>query len=380
KYFQQLKEIDAQDDIKRTRLVDDYKKQSAILRERELIAIKKGATGVDELEAIREERAQLDEGRSRALQDLSAQTNHAKELAEITLNTGVYQAKFNEEMQRSVSLAETLKNVFGEVGEKVGTLTVSLTEYGQQQKKNADAMASLKDQQIMAIALDDREKVAALDEEIAKQQTKSSDDELKNSAKVAGSIKNLFKEKTAAHKTFAALEKASHVARLIMSAKEIAVTIGQTVSFITQSFGRQAAAAAEAGVLGVKAVINSMSTLPPPFNFAAGAAMTALVASLLASIGQSFRGGGNRPSISTEDINKTQGSAMEYNQQGQLVQVRPGVLGDTSAKSDSVRKSISMIEKYTLEGMPINDAQLQYLKLIEKNTKAAAISIYGATG
>ena len=286
KYFQQLKEIDAQDDIKRTRLVDDYKKQSAILRERELIAIKKGATGVDELEAIREERAQLDEGRSRALQDLSAQTNHAKKLAEITLNTGVYQAKFNEEMQRSVSLAETLKNVFGQVGEKIGTLTVSLTEYGQQQKKTADAMASLEEKKTKATELGDKEKIAALDEEIAKQQTKSSEDEVKNSAKVAGSVKNLFKEKTAAHKTFAALEKGYHVARLIMSAKEIAVTIGQTVSFIAQSFGRQGAAAAEAGVLGVKAVINSMSTLPPPFNFAAGAAMTALVASLLASTGQ----------------------------------------------------------------------------------------------
>jgi hypothetical protein len=215
-------------------------------------------------------------------------------------------------------------------------------------------------------------------EEGTRLQKKAAQDELANNALTLNSTKKLFKEKTAAYKTFGAIEKAYHIARLIMSAKEIASQIAGTVSFITQSITRQGAAAAEAGVLGVKAVINAVSTLPPPFSFAAGAAMTALVGGLLAQIGKSFKGskGSNGPSV--EDVAKVQGTGQEYDSSGKLVTTGTGVYGDPTAVADSVKTGMDTLNKnfFGLLGSG-NSVVVKALKAIDTNTGNTVKALIG---
>ena len=215
-------------------------------------------------------------------------------------------------------------------------------------------------------------------EEGTRLQKKAAQDELANNALTLNSTKKLFKEKTAAYKAFGALEKAYHIARLIMSAKEIATQIASTVSFVTSSITRQTAAATEAGVLGVKAVINAVSTLPPPFSFAAGAAMTALVAGLLAQIGKSFKGGKGSSAPSAADVAKVQGTGQEYDASGKLVSTGTGVYGDPTAVADSVKTGMNTLNKnfFGLLGSG-NSVIVKALKAIDTNTGNTVKALIG---
>ncbi|NBW16382.1 MAG: hypothetical protein EBR82_51220, partial [Caulobacteraceae bacterium] len=340
-----------------------------------------GLTGLDLENAITKEQNRQNELLNQQLQQIEIERQKRTDLLKVQQDQVTAQERMNYFMNQANTIAATLSNNFGKGGEKIGQLVDTFAKITKSIDDSRGAQEAFNKRAEQMGDDSTLEQWTKLWEDKDRLEKKSAQDELDRNAMTLDSTKKLFKEKTGAYKAFGALEKAYHIARLIMSAKEIATQIANTVSFVTQSITRQGMAAAEAGVLGVKAVINAMSTLPPPFSFAAGAAMTALVAGILSGIGKSFRGGSkNYSAPNTEDQAKYANTSMGYDDQGKLVQVRRGVVGEPEKRSESVANSISILEKNSLDGILLNSKMLQALRSIDRNTRISSVALYASTG
>ena len=337
-----------------------------------------------------------------------------QEIEKLTIQeqTQLRQAKFNELLERTASIAEGLKGSFGSLGDRLGEFVTSLGAFTSTQTRNAETLAQsqglikqgLKERLEIEKELDvlsrkpgspeNREaiitaqtKLAAvksknkkLAEEDDKLRRKSLSEELAGAEKLAGNAKKLFKEKTAAHKAFHAVEKVIHIARLGMAAVQMAMDIKAAV-LSTSTTGIQVANdATKASSGGVTAVINAVKDLGFPLNLIAGAATIAFIASIL---GSAFGGKSKAPSTfipTAEQAQEVQGTAMGFDSQGNKVQVRRGVFGDTDAKSDSIRKGIETITKNSVIGLSYNNQMLETLRSIDRSIGSAARGLYSIPG
>ena len=163
--------------------------------------------------------------------------------------------------------------------------------------------------------------------------------ELNAAAEQAGAAKNLFAEKTFAYKAFAAVEKAIHVAKLAMMVQEMTISLA-TVGPVVAAEGAKSAAK------GIGAILSALNA-PFPINFVAGALMAAIVASLL---GGSSKKIAPVAGFSAKDVQETQGTGMSW-VNGKKVENGGGVFGDSSAKSESISKSLETIKATSVEGL-----------------------------
>ena len=288
-----------------------------------------------------------------------------RKILEINKQNAEQQAKYNELLASSANLADALKGVFGEVGEAVGGLVTSFTQFGIQTDKNARALDAINkkinEQQEYVDPADIKEK--------AKLEKKARDDELKGYAQMAGAAKKMFNEKTAAAKGFAIIEKALHLFRMASMVQEVGATLANTATKIAAHLG-------ESAVLGTKSILNALSYFPPPLNFAAAAATAAVVGKLLGNTISVDPGS----KIGAEQQQKVQGTAMGYNSQGELVQVREGVFGDTEAKSESIANSLEILRDNSIKGLSLNNKMLKALEKINEGIQTAAKNIYTVGG
>ena len=353
-------------------LIDLNNRQLSIDSKRGLIALLQ-KEGVDATGLVKE--ADREQALLNAQRDSILAGNEArKESVRLQAEQNIKLEQQNYFLEQASKLSNNLNENFGKTGARLGQAIDTLSKITQNIEAGRIAQESWNRR---AAEFGDFPPPEFI-EEGTRLQKKAAQDELDRNAMALNSTKKLFKEKTAAYKTFGALEKAYHITRLIMNAKDIAAQIAQTVSFVTSSITRQGAAAAEAGVLGVKAVINAMSVLPPPLNYAAGAAMTAIVAGLLAQIGKSFRGGGGSTGPSVADVVKVQGTGQEYDASGKLVNTGTGVYGDPTAVADSVKSSMDTLSKnfFGLLGSG-NSPVVKALKSIETNTGETVKALIG---
>ena len=352
-------------------LIDLNNKQLDIDSKRALIELLK-REGVDATGLVKE--ADREQALLNAQRDSILAGNEArKESVRLQAEQNIKLEQQNYFLEQASKLSNNLNENFGKTGARLGQAIDTLSKITQNIEAGRIAQESWNKR---AAEFGDFPPPEFI-EEGTRLQKKAAQDELDRNAMALNSTKKLFKEKTAAYKTFGALEKAYHITRLIMNAKDIAAQIAQTVSFVTSSITRQGAAAAEAGVLGVKAVINAMSVLPPPLNYAAGAAMTAIVAGLLAQIGKSFRGGGSTgPSVA--DVVKVPGTGQEYDASGKLITTGTGVYGDPTAVADSVKSSMDTLNKnfFGLLGSG-NSPVVKALKSIDINTGETVKALIG---
>lgn len=152
---------------------------------------------------------------------------------------------------------------------------------------------------------------------------------------IAGASKELFEEQSKERKALATLEKA-------LTAVEIALSLKKTAIFAKE------------------AIVRAFSA-PFPLNFAAGAAMAAIMASLGFSSGVS----GSGPSM--EEMQDTQGTGT--------------VLGDAEAKSLSIQKTLERIEDYNLDQYYELRTLNKTMQDLSREIARAAISAYqGAKG
>ena len=394
-YASSIKDAETQKEIGRIQAIADYEKGIEELRIRRKES-KRLLEKESDLEAyilrenaIGREQQLLESNKQKTLASLDIEFDKSKKIADITKETALYQAKFNEELDKANRFADALGGAFGEVGKKVGELTLAIIEYGQTQDKNSKRQLELEtkiqNRRKMGIMDDyDADALAEDEEELTKLRQKSRDDQLKGNAKVLNSAKSMFKQHTGMYKTLDSLERSMHRLRMFNTLLEYATKI-KTFALELAAAGTKAAAdvslenatlmgkipAYTAGIFGK---ITSQIGLPGPV-VAAG-----IVAAIFSAFGggKSSSGSAGRGAISAEDINSVQGTAMGYNQAGELVQVRPGVLGDTSATSKSIENGIELLGKYSVDGLDYDDRILRALKDITNNTKATALAVYGA--
>lgn len=222
-----------------------------------------------------------------------------------------------------------------------------------------------------------------LEDQISSTRKAAVKDEVSSLAKTTNATKKMFSEKTFAYKALEKIEKALHIFRLVSTAKEVAMDIYKTGVSVANSAIRIGKSVMEAGVDGVKAVVKAIASMPFPLNIAAGAATAAVVAGLLSQIGgKSPSGGGGSGGFvpTAEQRQETQGTAMGYDSQGQKVQVRRGVFGDTEAKSTAIANSLDRLQENSVVGLSYSDKMLTALKSIANSIDGAARGLYRIPG
>lgn len=314
--------------------------------------------------------AQAESGKSSGLSAIAAEAAAAQiayglklKFIEANKQAGLEIAKQNnllkdqENSMKSISsLADTLSKVFGDVGDVIGNTFKIIEETSV--KRTAMDKEWADNQKKYAKGTDQYEKAKR---NYVKQ---SIDLELDGMADIAGGIKSLFKQKTGAYKTFAAIEKALHAVKMVNTAMGIAMDIKQTVSEVSQSGVRAVAK-------GQEAVVSAL-TLPPPYGWIAAGITAAMVASI---IGKSIGRGGSMPKgMDAKSQQEVQGTGQQY-QSGELVNRSGGALGDNAAKADSVNNSIAKLEEHSFATMEYSNAMLENLKGIKKNTEGLSALI-----
>lgn len=155
------------------------------------------------------------------------------------------------------------------------------------------------------------------------------------------SAKSLFKEKSTAYKVLTGLEVAYQAIQLAGNIKAIAMDAVLTAKSIAGAFARGAADAA-AGAAKMFAMLG-------PFAFPVVAAMVGVLAALGLRLAG---GGGSGPKVPTaEEIQKAQGAGT--------------VLGDSSAKSASIAKSLDIVAANTNRDLEYSNGMLRHLRSID---------------
>lgn len=245
--------------------------------------------------------------------------------------------------------AELLGSSFGQAASSIVLVVKALQENSQKQEAINNKLAKDKEKY--------RDDEGKYRKAVAKAEYEQRDTQLETYSKIAAAGKAMFKEKTFAHKAFAAVEKAIHVMRLANNAAEIASDLKATISAVTQSGTRSVAK-------GIEAVISSL-TLPPPFGWIAAGITAAIVASL---IGKSVGGKASMPQgFDAESQQKVQGTGQAY-VNGELVNRGGGALGDPTAKANSLSTSLEKIEEHTFDTLEYSNDMLNALRGIERNT------------
>jgi len=293
------------------------------------------------------------------------------------------QIKYNEMLSLSNELSTNLKDTFGlfgdkvkAVGEALGDTVTRLTENNIRQEKFSKAQ--VEDQKKLdALKGDssaDEQSIIDLQNKMADDKKKNNKEELKGDLAAISSTKKMFKEKTAAYKIFAAVEKALALA-------QVATNVMVLASKLTTEAGTTAAA-----VGGTTARLpayitdiwgQTLGKLPFPIGGIVGAGLVAL---LLSSFGG--KGGSSKapPMVTAEMRQETQGTAMGYNAAGEKVQVRRGVFGDETAKSESINNSLKIIAENSVDGLDYDNKMLNALKGLRDALTESAQALFGVKG
>jgi hypothetical protein len=313
---------------------------------------------------------------------LTAQGAAKTSILEKTREINLEQERYNLLLENSGVLAESLGTIFGDVGSKLGSLTESLTKIAISTEQGSKALEKIGKDADSAWSSGNIDQAIQLEKDYETQKKKNVKTELDGNIKAVSSAKNVFKEKTFAYKTLEKIEKVMHIFRMASMIKEVAMDIWKTGKSVANSAIRIGKAVLEAGVDGVKAVVKAIASMPFPLNIAAGAATAAVVAGLLSQIGGKGpnAGGGGGFVPTAEQRQETQGTAMGWDSQGNKVQVRRGVFGDTDAKSESIANSLEIIKDNSVDGLSYDNRMLSLLASIDSGINKTARGLYGIQG
>jgi hypothetical protein len=254
--------------------------------------------------------------------------------------------------------AQALSVIFGDLGNSIDQVILGLYE---SLAKGSVAMGKLNEeiQALQAIrnsseASDgDKEKALKDENRLLGQKSKL---ENKITLDAISGTKKLFKEKTAAHKAFATLEKVTAAISMATQIQQFALTL----STLPATIGKGVAKLFEQGGWA---------------GFAGAAAFLALMGSLGFSGSSSVPQAGN----TAEDRQQSQGTGQSW-VNGRLQDNGGGVFGDSSAKSESIKNSLEIIRDNTIEGLGYDSRMLKALESIDKSIGSTARTLYSVTG
>ena len=266
------------------------------------------------------------------------------------------------------SAAGSMADSFGRVGSAIGGLTVALSEYAVRQQAIAAQMVAAK-----ADPKNGPEKIAKMEIAAAQASTQA---KVKSYGDMAGAAKGFFKENSKGYKVMETAEKAYRAAEMAMAVETMLTKSGLTTAFTSLFVASKATETAatvatvpvtvaaegvKQGVLATTAMAGAVA-VPFPGNLVA----VGIVAAMLAAIGLSS-GGGGRPAATTyQDRQKKQGTGT--------------VLGDDTAKSESISKSLEIMEKNSSLELGYQNSMLQALRNIESALGGAAKGIFQTAG
>ncbi len=340
--------------------------------------------GVKLAAAINEELGRQEQLNQLTQSGLVSQYAQRLAILDLTKQTNQEQERYNSFLANATGAAESLAKVFGNVGESVGGVVTSFAQFVVNADKGSQALKQIETAQSKTVkgskAYND------LEEQRQNQITQNTKQELTGAANVAGATKKLFKEKTVAYKLLANVEKVLHLTRLAMDAKELAVKLGFLSAGTAAKVGAETAetAATGAGFLArvpiyISEIFAKFTAMLGPFGPPIAAAAIAAIG--LAAFGGRGGGGAAKAYIPTaEERQQTQGTAMGYNAQGQQVQVRRGVFGDTEAKSQSIDNSLKIIKENSVDGLSYQNRMLLALEKLNKSIEGAAQGLFRIPG
>ncbi|MGI4948413.1 MAG: hypothetical protein ACRYHC_06935 [Janthinobacterium lividum] len=303
----------------KTAVADDAAaaRQLATLREEAQLV---GATDAERVHALATLKAtQEAEDRYRGTTDAYAQTyiaNQVRIADQQQANTRA-QDDWNAQLSKSADLwdiiasnAQTagqgMSDAFGSAGKALGDLASTYASY--------HATSARLDEQHTAQLKKDAGDQKALDLDNQKYALQTATLQVGAWGDAAAAAKGFFTEGSSGYKVLQDAEMAFRAIQFAMSIKAMVQDAAETGSSIANSVARTASKA-------VEAVVSAISSLPFPLNLAAGAATIAALAAIGVSVAGSFGGGGSKP-VAANDGTGT-------------------VLGDTTAKSDSIKNAIT---------------------------------------
>ena len=263
------------------------------------------------------------------------------------------QEQFLQSLEDMVSAteaaAQNMADAFGSVGGAIGAITVEITRFASAQVAAAQRVAEA-----------ERE-YGSTSFQYADARAAQASAEINHYGNLASAAKGFFKEGSDGYKALLAAEKVFRAFELAIAIKNAVVKIGligaQTAAKVTSDTAMAASDTARAGVeqgnsiittgiKAVEAVVNAIRSLPFPLNIAAGAITAGVIASLGVAISGAFGGSPKLPAA-----NDGTGT----------------VFGDSTAKSESIAKSIDHLREVDTLTMRYSAAMLASLRNIEAN-------------
>lgn len=331
-----------------TRALEDQRASRAALTAAEATAKFNTAmfAGDDRLAVLKEELrlvGETDAARTRALATLRATQEAAKnptwsadqvaayvamqvKIADLEAQRQLRADAFNESLAYQADLLDAVANnisnaaqgmadAFGNAGQALGSLASQFADFIVDQKRLTDARdAELR----IAAQITNAEIRTRRERQIGSLfAVRSATAQVGLFGDMTSAAKGFFKEGSNGYKALETAEKAFRAVEFALSVRAMAQDAIETGSKIASSVARTAVAATEA-------VVNAIKSLPFPLNLAAGAATIAALASIGVGIAGSFGGGGNKPAPSNTGTGT--------------------VFGDSSAKSESIKRSIDALK------------------------------------
>lgn len=242
------------------------------------------------------------------------------------------------------SFGDALRDAFSEAGTAMGKLGGALGGYVSKQIGAQKSIAQAK------LKYADDDKRFAL--EVGRINARQEQERLGAYAEITGAAKGFFKEGTTGYNVLAGAEKAFRLAEIASQMQSLYTHLFVTTSKAAGTVSGQAVetAAVKAGETARNAAkipgvfMSFMSALGPWGMAAAGVAIAAV-------LGGAFSGGKASTAVRAEDVQKAQGTG--------------SVFGDSSAKSDSISRSLELIEKNSDMLLPLTQNMLGALRGIE---------------
>lgn len=223
-----------------------------------------------------------------------------------------------------------LASVFGDVGSSI-----------QEAAKQMEALTKAQENYAIA-ALDPALRDGAM--------AKLKNQEFNTTIGLIGASKKLFDQQSTGYKVITAFEKAFAAIKLVNTIKAMVMDTAHTATSVANSTAR---ATADTGAGAAK-----MFSFLGPFAFPVVAAMLAL----LVGLGVKTGGGGGAPSVpSAEDIQKATGTGT--------------VLGDPTAKSNSIANSLAIVADNTNKDLEYSNSMLVALRSIDSGISKLSGSV-----
>ncbi len=227
-----------------------------------------------------------------------------------------YQADLLDAVATNVSLAANgIADAFGRAGEALGGMASIFASYlADQERLNSSKAAELR---LASQLADENARVQRTQQINALYAVRGLTAQVGLYGDMTHAAKGFFKEGSDGYKALETAEKAFRAVEFALSVRAMAQDAIETASSIAKSGARTATKA-------VEAVVSAISSLPFPLNLAAGAATIAALASIGVAVAGSFGGSNSLPS--SNDGTGT-------------------VLGDVTAKSDSIKRAIESLKE-----------------------------------